>query len=271
MRTRIGNLDIAYDDVGHGIPLLLVHGFPVDRRVWRPQVPVLSRHCRVLALDLPGHGDSTPTGEYTMESLARLLEGFLDTLGVERAVLLGYSMGGSVALEFSRTYPKRLYSLILYASRAVADSEEEAVTREALAEVASLLESQPIVVEEVMLDLVSADAAIAAGGPVTEAVREMVGDTPRLTFKQGLLALARRPDYTPTLSSIPCPTLVVVGERDTVTPPAAAQDMVARIPGARLVVLPGAGHFANLDSPQEFNRTVLDFLAVAGLRGANRR
>lgn len=261
MRTRVGSLDIAYDDAGAGVPLVLVHGFPVDRRTWRPQVPALSTRCRVIALDLPGHGDSSATGAYAMESLADVLAGFLDALGIDRTVLLGYSMGGSIALEFARRHPERLRGLVLYAARAVADSPEEAITREALAEVADLLDSQPIVVEEVMLDLAS-EPAIARGGEVARAVREMVASTPRLTFKQGLQALARRPDYTATLPAIPCATLVVVGERDAVTPPAFSEEMAARVPNARMAVLPGAGHFANLETPEAFNRAVEGFLST---------
>ena len=124
MRINLNNLAIDYSDNGSGIPLFLIHGYPLSRALWEPQTAGLADVARVLALDLRGHGGSDPgPGPYSMSVLADDCRGFLDALGIARPVVLGgLSMGGYVAFEFYRKYPQRIAGLILAATRAGADS-----------------------------------------------------------------------------------------------------------------------------------------------------
>ena len=126
MQTQVGSLSLAYDSAGAGQPVLLIHGYPLNRSLWAPQVAGLARRARVLALDLPGHGESSvPPGPYSMEGFADACLSLLDAIGItERVVVCGLSMGGYIAFAAWRRHPERIAGLILAATKAGADSPE---------------------------------------------------------------------------------------------------------------------------------------------------
>jgi 3-oxoadipate enol-lactonase len=134
MLIRTNGVRLVGDDVGRGDPVLFVHAFPVNRRMWAPQVEALSANYRCLTVDLRGFGESdVPTGPYSLDVVAADLAGLLDALRLERVTLVGLSMGGYLAFAFWRRYADRLRALVLANTRAAADTEATRASREALA------------------------------------------------------------------------------------------------------------------------------------------
>ena len=255
-------IEVAYDDAGQGAAVVLLHGFPFDRSMWRGQSEVLSATCRVIAPDLRGLGETPLGGEtVTMGGMAEDVAALLDTLGVERAVLGGLSMGGYVAFEFLRRFPRRVRALVLSDTRPQADTEEARRTREENAQRVLRDGMGPLV--DSMLPKLLSDGTREGSPDVVERVRAMMLGIRPEGAAAALRAMAVRRDQTDLLPSVDVPTLIVVGAEDSITPPAEAEAMAAKIKGARLVRLEGAAHLSNVERPEEFNRALADF--VAGL------
>ena len=251
---------MAYDDTGgSGATLVLLHGFPFDRRMWRGQLEALRDEFRVVAPDLRGFGE-TPAGDgdLRMDALADDVTALLDELKVERVVLGGLSMGGYVAFEFFRRFPERVRALILADTRPQADTEDGRRAREENAQRALKEGMAPIV--ESMLPKLLTDETRERGGEVVEGVRAMMQATSPDTAAAALRAMAVRRDQSDLLPSIQAPTLILVGDEDSITPPADAESMRAKIENSRLVVIKGAGHLSNVERPAEFNRALAEFL-----------
>ena len=259
-RALVHGIRAAYDDTGGGgAALVLLHGFPFDRRMWRGQASALGDEFRVVAPDLRGFGE-TPLGDgdLKMETLAEDVAALLDELNIERVVLGGLSMGGYVAFEFLRRYPERVRALVLADTRPQADNEEGRRAREETARRA-LKEGVAPVVESMLPKLLS-PRTLEQGGEVLEGVRAMMLGTSPDAAAAALRAMATRRDQTGLLPSIKVPTLILVGGEDSITPPADAEAMGAKIEGSRLVVFEGAGHLSNVERPSEFNRALAEFL-----------
>lgn len=253
--TRAGA--IHYEDVGTSESVvLLLHAFPLHSGMWRAEIAALAKRHRVIAPDYPGLGRSAPRVDpSTMESIAVDVSALLDTLGVTRAVVVGLSMGGYVALELHRRRRSLFRGLVLADTRAGADTPEGAAGREAFARDA-LAKGLDWVADAMMPKLLGP----AAGPEVVERVRALVrGGTPE-GVAAGQRGLARRPDSSATLGEIACPTLVVVGADDTLTPPSEAEKLAAGVRGAKLVTLAGAGHLSNLEQPAAFDEALVGFV-----------
>lgn len=257
---KIGSVTLAWEEAGRGLPVVLLHAFPLNRRMWEPQRDALARRYRVITPDFRGHGKSeVPAEDSTMERLAEDVRGLLDELKLERVVLGGLSMGGYVAFAFYRKYAARVAALILADTRAAADSEEGRQGRYELAAVAEK-EGSGAVAERMLPKLLA--ASTHQNQPqVVAAVREMILSTSPAGIARALRGMAARPDSSDLLPRIHCPTLVLVGEQDTLTPPAEAEKLAQAIPGARLEIIAGAGHLSNLEQPARFTHLVEDFLA----------
>jgi pimeloyl-ACP methyl ester carboxylesterase len=242
---------IAYGDEGQGPPLVLLHAFPLDSAMWRPQVEALRATYRVLTPDMPGFGGSAPfAGPPSIDTMADAVAGLLDELRIERVVLAGLSMGGYAALAFARRHAARLNGLLLADTRAEPDSEEAKANRNkliAFARTATALD----VFEQLLPKMVSDETRSRRPEVVDEArriaARQSVGG-----IVAALEALRDRADAGPVLRTIAVPTLVIVGRDDVLTPPAVAEKLRDGITGARLVVLDGAGHLSNLERPEAF-------------------
>lgn len=257
---RVRGVDMAYDDTGgDGATLLLLHGFPFDRSMWRGQAAALGQEFRVIAPDLRGAGE-TPVGvgDVTLETLAEDVAALLDELNLGRVVLGGLSMGGYVAFEFFRKFPERVRALVLADTRPQADTEEGRRVREENARRA-LQEGMAPIVESMLPKLLSAGTR-ERGGELLERVRSMMLGVKPEGAAALLRAMALRRDQTDLLPSINVPTLVVVGSEDAVTPLADAETLRAKIEGSRLLVIEGAGHLSNVEQPEEFNRALVEFL-----------
>jgi 3-oxoadipate enol-lactonase len=258
--ANINGIDIAYTDQGSGTPLVLIHGYPLSRAMWDAQVQGLSSRARVIAIDLRGHGESqAPIWITTVDTYADDVCGLLDHLSIDKAVICGFSMGGYVAFAFLRKYPERVRGLILAVTRPQPDAPEGKAARFQSALTAQ--KSGAGAIAEAMIGRLLSQKSMDERPELVAKVRGIMESTPIQGIAGDLMAMAERPDSVEMLSSIRVPTLVVVGEMDGLTPPADAQLMAERIPGAKLEVIPGAAHLANMEEPQHFDRVVEEFLA----------
>jgi 3-oxoadipate enol-lactonase len=235
--------------------LVLVHAFPVDAGMWDEQVAALSGETQLLAPSLPGFGGIEPAGEImTMDAGADHVAAEMDRGGIDRAVVCGVSMGGYVAFSMWRRHRDRVAGLVLADTRAEPDDEAGKERRRKVAEKARTEGSGAIADDPPPLLSDNADAAL------WERVKEMIRLQPGEAIAAASLGLGERPDSRPILPSIDVPTTVVVGSADTLTPRPMSEAMVAAIPGAELVVLDGAGHLSNLETPQQFTDAVRSLL-----------
>jgi pimeloyl-ACP methyl ester carboxylesterase len=251
---------IQYQDTGSGKDVvLLLHAFPLHSGMWSRQIAALSPRFRVIAPDYPGLGKSPPRPEpSTMEVLAEQVLGLLGSVRVDRAVVVGLSMGGYLSFELYRRRPGLFRGLVLCDTRPGADTPEGAAGREAFAKNA-LEKGLHWVADEMTPKLLRPQPDPAA----VREVRSLIGQGTPAGVAAAQRGMARRPDSTPTLAAVTCPTLVVVGAEDTLTPPAEAAKMVAGIKGAKLATIPGAGHLPNIESPAAYDLALQEF--VAGL------
>lgn len=261
-RVTVNGVNLAVDATGSGSSaMLFIHGFPFDRTLWQYQLAHL-RDVRCIAPDLRGMGLSdAPDLGYSMTTYAADLAALLDTLGVERVVLCGLSLGGYIAFEFARRWRDRVRGLVLMDTRAAADTPEAKRGRDLLA--TQVRERGAEAVADAMLPQLFAEPAEGAESPVVKHIRQTMLATPVTGLVGALIAMRDRPDSTgllPTLAGIP--TLVVVGEHDRLTPPDVATAMAGSIPGASLVVLRRAGHLPPVEAPTETTRVLMEFLAA---------
>jgi pimeloyl-ACP methyl ester carboxylesterase len=241
--------------------LLLVHAFPLDARMWDPQVAAFDTvGVPVLAPHLPGFGGTASAGEtMTMASASQRCIDELDRAGVDRAVVCGLSMGGYVALELWRRAPGRFAGLVLANTKSGADTEEAAAGRRRLAERlraegnAFLVEAPPPLLSE------------GAPEELRVLVRTLIAEQPADAIAAAALGMAERPDSTPDLAGIDVPALVVTSSGDALIPQEVTAPMAEQIPGAELAVIRGAGHLSNLEAPGEFNDLLEAHLRRSGL------
>ena len=255
-----GGLELAYDESGSGTPLLLVHGWPLDRTMWTGQLGGLGTHARVLAPDLRGFGGSTVRPPYSIDQYADDLIAFLDALGLAQAVVCGLSMGGYVAFSILRRHRDRVRGLILADTRATADTDEGRANRRKLI---ALIEREGMdALAERQLPSMIGRTTMERQPELAEGVRRTMASLSPEGVVGAARAMAERPDSTPLLSSIDVPTLVVGGAEDAITPPAVLRAMAAEIRGSRVEILEHAGHVSPLERPAAFNHVVSEFVGT---------
>lgn len=244
---------------GHDPVLLLVHGFPLDHRLWKAQLTGLGAQAWVIAPDLRGHGKSEMgiTGPLTMEQHADDLAGLLDHLGVTQAVVAGLSMGGYIAFAFWRRHRARVRALVLMDTRAEPDTATGRAGRDLAAQ--RVQEIGPAAFAEEMLPKLLAPASLVDPS-IVGLVRAMMASQPVAGIVAALAGLRDREDSRPTLPTIDVPALVLAGEADVLTPPSDAAAMAQAIPNARLVKIPRAGHLSPLENPRAVNAALREFL-----------
>ncbi|MCX8061079.1 MAG: alpha/beta fold hydrolase [Anaerolineales bacterium] len=251
---------MAYDEAGSGIPLLFIHGYPLNRRMWQPQIDILSQDAHVIAPDLRGHGDSTATeGTYTMELLAEDCVKLLDHLNIhERIVLCGLSMGGNISFAFARKYPERLAGLILTATRAAQDTEEGKLNRQRSIQLAKEQGIEPII--ESMVERVFSPVTLQNNPALVQTVRHIMQHTSLQAVIGDLLGMMERIDSRPFLNQIDVPTLIIHGKDDRLIPLEEAKAMQEAIPNCHLVLIERAAHLPNLEASDRFNQVVREFI-----------
>lgn len=260
----INGATIHYREKGHDSPaVLLLHGFPVDGRMWDAQLDALSVKHRVILPDFRGFGQSQPpAGPFTMESLADDTHALARELGVTRFVLAGLSMGGYVALAYARKYAATLRGLILLDTKADADTPEGKEGRGKM--IQTVREKGSAAIGDAMQPKLLSPDTIQHKPQIVKAIRQMTDHNPPITIEHALAAMRDRLDQTSLLPSLKLPTLIVVGDADSVTPPAVAEGMQKAIPGAQLAIIRGAGHMTPMEQPEQVNAAMLRFIGMEG-------
>lgn len=254
-------LRLAYEEAGEGPAVLFLHAFPLSRQFWRPQVEALRKEFRCIVPDLSGFGESqaVPEGQACrMADFAADAVALLDCLGIERAVVCGCSMGGYAALALAAGYPERLRALVLADSRPGADAEDGRQRRLDMAR-RVVVEGTGFVAEG-MLPKLLGKASHERRPELRSWLEGQIAAAPPAGVAAAQRGMAERPDQGPLLPRIAVPALIVVGEEDELTPPEESARMAREIPGARLVVIPEAGHLASLERPEAFNGALREWL-----------
>ena len=252
------DVQIAYDDVGSGLPLVLLHPFPLDRGYWAPQLGSLVSRCRCITPDARGFGETPAAPPYAMDRYADDVVCLLDTLAIDRAVIGGLSMGGYIALAVWRRHPARVRALILADTRAGADTEEGRAKRRALIDVARAQGTGAVA--DAQLPGLLGKRTREKHPAVGEALRRMIERASVGGITGALEAMMARPDSTPLLPTITVPTLIVAGDDDVLTPPKEARAMHDAIPRSRIEIIAGAGHASSFERAAAFNHVVGEFL-----------
>lgn len=263
MQASAQGLIFGYDEAGNGTPLLLLHGFPLYRRMWAPQLAALAGRAHCIAADVRGFGESAADPPFTIDQFADDAVALLDSLGVtEPAVVCGLSMGGYIAFALWRRHPSRVRALVLADTRPAADTAETKKKRQELIQTVRARGSAAIA---------ESQARAMLSARTLERCPEKLGEVQAMIAAQRPEAIAgaseamlSRPDSTSTLATITVPVLIVVGDHDAITPPAISEEMNRAIPNSHLERLSGAGHLSSLERPAAFNGAVADFLATVG-------
>ncbi|RYZ38240.1 MAG: alpha/beta fold hydrolase [Myxococcaceae bacterium] len=257
LTVAVDGIPLHYRDVGQGLPVLLLHAFPLDGSAFDKQVAALSGRYRFIVPDLRGFGQSRlGEGPTEMRHMAKDALALLDALNIEAAVVGGVSMGGYVAMAILREDAGRVRALVLVDTKCTVDDAAGKETRETSAKKA-LSEGTPAVIQGLVPKLVHA----GPDSPVGREVTAMGLAASPQALAAGQRGLALRPDSRDILARFAGPTLVVVGEHDTVAPLASAQQMVDLVQGSRLEVIANAAHLPNQEQPEAFNAVLDAFLA----------
>jgi 3-oxoadipate enol-lactonase len=228
--------------------------------MWRPQIGVLSEKLRVIDYDLRGHGQSSASdGQYTFEFFIDDLIALLDHLKMKKMVLCGLSMGGYIALRAVERNPERVLALVLADTQSKADSNEAKLKRAAAIREIKTNGVKPFA--EGFLKTAFTPRSLASKSESVAKIRRIIESNSLQGICGTLLALATRTDTTQSLSAIQVPTLILVGDQDTLTPVTASQEMHDRIHGSEMRVIANAAHLSNIENTDEFNKYVTDFLS----------
>jgi pimeloyl-ACP methyl ester carboxylesterase len=272
--VRVGDIDVYYEEHGSGPPLLLIMGLATDSTAWAFQLPEFARHYRAIAFDNRGVGrTSKPAGPYSIHQMADDAAGVMDALGVARAHVLGVSMGGMIAQELALRHPERVSALVLACTFPEPDATVEdrrsfmvgqlggqvSADGELQIDVASL---NPLLFVQQMLPAVFNPSFIASDLPK---LMQVFAGALQYGFSMeailGQVAAVMGHRATDRLHRIAVPTLVLTGDADQLVAPSNSDILAREIPGAKLVKVPGGSHGFNFETPEVFNREVIDFLA----------
>lgn len=245
----------GYEDRGQGPVLVLLHPFPFSRGIWSGVGDALAAHHRVIAVDAPGFGESPlPAGGASIAAQADDVAALLDGLGIARAAVLGMSMGGYAALAFAVQHPDRTAALVLCDTRADGDPPAMRAARNG-----AVARIRDLGVDAYLPG--SIPRLLSPAAPPALWAHLLARAEPRAaSLIAGIEALRDRPDRTAQLAALRCPTLVVRGAGDQVTPVEAMQVLADGIGGARFVTLPGAGHLSHVEAPGPFLEAVGPFV-----------
>lgn len=243
---------------GAGPAVVLLHGFPMDARIWEAQIAALSSSYRVIAPDLRGFGQSINADPFTILSLAHDIQALLRQMNITPCVLGGLSMGGYIALAYEQMCPTDLKGLLLIDTKAEADSTDAKANRDKSIE---LVQTAGVkAVADQMLPRLLSPATLQSRPHIVHRLRQIMESVPPATIIHAQRAMRDRPDCTAMLPSIANPVLIINGEDDVATPPAMARLMRQAIPRAQLALIPGAGHLSPMEQPDLVNAALRDFL-----------
>jgi pimeloyl-ACP methyl ester carboxylesterase len=243
-KVNVNGVQIAYQRRGSGVPLVLLHGYPLDHTIWDEVVPLLEGDFELILPDLRGFGQSELVeAQYTIADMAADVAALLDELGIENTYIAGHSMGGYISLAFVRNYRERVLGLGLIASQALGDSPERKDARYASAEEIMRTGVQPVV--ESMTPKLTPDEG------VQDKVRGLIAEQHPTGLANAMKAMGERFDSTLVLATFRFPVVIVHGTADELIPIDRAREIKAVIKPAYLVELSGVGHVPMLEDPEE--------------------
>jgi pimeloyl-ACP methyl ester carboxylesterase len=261
VKVQANGISIDYRDEGHGLPVIFIHAFPLSQAMWTGQIPAMTPICRAITMDLRGFGASdVPPGPYWMAMMASDVRGLMHRLGIARAVLVGLSMGGYVAMSFYRNFPDAVCGLVLADTRAAADNQQGRERRLMSAEKAERDGTESVV--EDMVQLLLSQEAIDTRPDLVSRVRSIALQNRPEGIASAQRGMATRPDSTEMMARVDCPALVIVGSDDRLSTPEETRGWQERTPNSLLAIIPGAGHLSNIEQPDTFNRAVADFVST---------
>ncbi len=258
-KIKINDVELAYRDEGQGKPIVFLHAFPLNQTMWDEQIAEFSPAYRVITFNWRGFGGSKLGSENSsMSVFADDLSALLNHLGIKTATICGLSMGGYAAFAFYRKYADRVRALILCDTRATADTEDGKQARYKMAELARQSGASSMV--EPMTPRLLGETTLKTKPQIIERVKKMIEAADPEGIAQALIGMAHRNDSTNSLSEIRCPTLIIVGNEDKLTPPSDAEKMNQAIASSELKIINQAGHLPNLETSAFFNQLVGEFL-----------
>lgn len=260
LTVKVNGFNLSYDDLGEGpVPIVFLHGFPFNKSMWELQLDFLKTTNRVIACDIRGFGKSKDEESHLeMDLFANDLILFIDSLGLEKVILCGLSMGGFIALNAMKRFPSRFEALILCDTQCIADSYDVKVKRyETIEEIKEYGVSN---FNEGFIKKVFHEDSLTNKPELVEQLRSVVFSNSQHIIIQGLTALAERSETCSFLDEISIPTLIICGREDAVTPLDESKYMSKNIKGSVLHVINNAGHVSNLEEPAKFNKLLRNFL-----------
>jgi pimeloyl-ACP methyl ester carboxylesterase len=263
IRIVINKLAVSYNDHGpDDAPVIIfIHGFPLNKSMWKIQMNALKENYRVVAYDIRGHGDSDPgIDDFFIELFVNDLLRLMEKLGIKKSILCGLSLGGYIALNAVLKYPGRFDGLILNDTQCIADTLEIKENR-CIAITRIMKKGVEEYADEIIKNLFAPES-FTEMEDVIAAVKEMIITTPKQSLCNTLHALAERKETCTRLHEINIPVLIMVGKEDKITPIAAAEQMHENIRDSKLNIIQHAGHVTNLENPAAFNFQLVKFLEL---------
>ena len=273
--AKVNGIDVYYEEQGRGEPLLLIMGLAADSTAWMFQVPDFAQRYRTILFDNRGVGRSSkPAGPYSIHQMADDAAGLLDALDVPRAHVVGVSMGGMIAQELALRHPARVRGLVLACTYPEPDADTERQREFSLAQFGGRISASgeteidvsaidPLMFFQHLLPRVFNQAFIDQELPK---LLQVFSGALQYGFSMeailGQVEAVMGHKATDRLHQIGTPTLVITGDADLLISPANSDVLARHIPGAKLVKVPGGSHGFNFETPDVFNRTVLDFLGT---------
>jgi pimeloyl-ACP methyl ester carboxylesterase len=272
--AKVGSVELYYEEHGSGDPLLLIMGLAADSQAWMFQIPDFAQHYRVIAFDNRGVGRSSkPAGPYSIHEMADETAGLLGVLGIDRAHVVGVSMGGMIAQELVLRHPERVRALVLACTYPEPDADVERTRQFTLQQFGGSIDASgamhvdlttlnPMMFLQQLLPNVFNQSFIEKELPK---LMQIFAGALQYGFSMeailGQVGAVMSHKATERLHQIKSPTLVITGDADRLVPPAGSEILAREIPGAKLVKIAGGSHGFNFETPEVFNRAVLDFLA----------
>lgn len=254
-QSAFAGLVSSVTDVGKGEPLVLIHAFPTDERLWEAQRNGLKNKFRVITLDLRGFGQAGKVNgqAVTMEDYAKDVKQWLDNLKIQKAIIGGESMGGYVALAFFEKYPERVSGLVLSDTQSIADNEETKAKREASA-VDVLQHGTTQFITNFLPKALSAQA----GDETRHYLQQILDSQSATAIASALRGMALRADRSSLLANTQLPVLIITGDQDKLISPEQSENMHKLARNSKLVTIVNAGHLSSLEQPEQWNRAVVE-------------
>ncbi|WP_394991043.1 alpha/beta fold hydrolase [Emticicia sp.] len=257
----IDGITISFDDFGKSdIPIIFIHGFPFDKSSWQPQMKFLKKTHRVIAYDIRGFGASISNDEpESIYLFSNDLVKFMDALAIKKAIVCGLSMGGYILLNAVHRFPNRFEAIVLSDTQCIADSEE---AKEKRSKSISQIKAEGLKkFADTFIANVFCQNSLDNKKELVEEIRNIILKTPQRTVIGTLEALAQRSEMCASLHEISVPTLILCGNEDIVTPPIQAELLYGKILNSSLHIIQNAGHLANLEQPEQFNKHLTSFIS----------